>query len=145
MVDPVVIYFDPSAEDREILPDELKKLTDGFREAVIEELGDTYPVVDNPAADVLRIRCAITDVVPSNAALNVATSLVAFVPVDMGGAAIEALVVRVAEEAQPRSRARRHILKRATEILEIAGRQRRFKRRHAEARLRGRECEAACK
>ena len=89
MLDPVTIYFDPEAKDREILPDELKKLTDGFREAVIEELGDTYPVVDIPADDVLRIRCAITDIVPSNVALNFATSLVAFVPFDMGGAAIE--------------------------------------------------------
>ena len=89
MLDPVTIYFDPEAQGREIVPDELKKLTDGFREAVIEELGDAYPVVDKPANDVLRIRCAITDVVPSNAALNVATSVIAFVPVDMGGAAIE--------------------------------------------------------
>lgn len=89
MLDPVTIYFHSEAQDREILPDELKKLTDGFRDAVIVELGDAYPVVDRPAADVLRIRCAITDIVPSNAALNVATSLVAFVPVDMGGAAIE--------------------------------------------------------
>ena len=89
LLDPVTIYFDPDAQNREILPDELKKLTDSFREAVIEELGDDYPVVDTPAADVLRIRCAITDIIPSNAALNVATSLIAFVPVDMGGAAIE--------------------------------------------------------
>lgn len=89
MLDPVTIYFDPAAEDREIRPDELKKLTDGFREAVMDELGDAYPVVDTPDSDVLRIRCAITDIVPSNAALNVASSLIAFVPVDMGGAAIE--------------------------------------------------------
>ena len=89
MLDPVTIYFDAEAQDREIQPDELKKLTDGFRDAVIEELGDAYPVVGMHAPDVLRIRCAITDIVPSNAALNVATSLAAFVPVDMGSAAIE--------------------------------------------------------
>lgn len=88
-LDPVAIYFHPEAQGREILPDELKKLTDAFREAVMEELGDAYPVVNSASDDVLRIRCAITDVVPSNATLNVATSLVAFVPVDMGGAAIE--------------------------------------------------------
>lgn len=89
MLDPVTIYFDPEAEGRGILPDELKKLTDSFLEAVTEELGDDYPIVDTPSADVLRIRCAITDIAPSNAALNVASSLIAFVPVDMGGAAIE--------------------------------------------------------
>lgn len=89
MLDPVTIYFHPEAQGREILPDELKKLTDAFRDEVVEALGDAYPVVDTPAADVLRIRCAVTDIVPSNAALNVATSLIAFVPVDMGGAAIE--------------------------------------------------------
>ena len=55
LLDPVTIYFDPAAQNREILPDELKKLTDSFREAVIEELGDDYPVVDTPAADVVAL------------------------------------------------------------------------------------------
>ena len=89
MLDPVVIYYHSEAQGREILPDELSKLTVSFRQAVVAELGEDYPVVEQPGPDVLRIRCAITDVIPAKAALNVVTSLVAFVPVDMGGAAIE--------------------------------------------------------
>lgn len=89
MLDPVVIYYHSEAQGREIFPDELSMLTDTFRQAVITELGDDYPVVEEPGPDVLRIRCAITDIIPTKAALNVVTSLVAFVPVDMGGAAIE--------------------------------------------------------
>jgi hypothetical protein len=38
----------------------------------------------------LRIRAAITDVAPANPALNVVTTAVAFAPLDLGGAAIEA-------------------------------------------------------
>ena len=89
IIDPVSIYYHHEAQGREILPDELAKLTEAFYQAVIDELGDEYPVVERPGADVLRIRCAITDVIPANVSLNVVTSMVAFVPVDMGGAAIE--------------------------------------------------------
>jgi hypothetical protein len=35
MIDPVSIYFHPEAQDREIFPDELKKLTDEFLAAVV--------------------------------------------------------------------------------------------------------------
>jgi hypothetical protein len=89
ILDPVAVYYHPQASEREIRPDELKKLTDSFRAAVVEHLGDDYRVTDEPGADVLRVRCAITDVIPVRPALNAFTSLVAFVAVDVGGAAIE--------------------------------------------------------
>jgi hypothetical protein len=89
ILEPIAVYYHPESSDREIRPDELKQLTDSFREAVIAHLGDDYRVTDEPAADVLRIRCAITDVIPVRPALNAFTSLVAVVAVDVGGAAIE--------------------------------------------------------
>jgi hypothetical protein len=89
MLDPLSIYYHPQARGREILPEELTKLTDAFREAVVEELGADYRVVEQSGPDVLRVHAAITDVIPTKAALNVVTSVVAFVPVNMGGAAIE--------------------------------------------------------
>lgn len=89
IIDPVSIYYHPDAQGREILPEELAKLTSAFYQNVVDELGEEYSIVEQPGADVLRIRCAITDVIPVKATLNVATSLIAFVPVDMGGAAIE--------------------------------------------------------
>ena len=90
MIDPVLIYYDPNAEHRQIQPDELKKLTDYFREVTIKEVQDAYPVVDTPGPDVLRIRAAITDVIPANPILNVASAAGVGIPIDMGGAAMEA-------------------------------------------------------
>jgi hypothetical protein len=90
MLDPVVVYFHPQASSKAIQPDEVAKLAMFFREAVVTELQGAYPVVNSPGPDVLRIRAAITDVVPASPALNVVTTAVAFVPLDLGGAAIEA-------------------------------------------------------
>lgn len=90
MLDPVVVYYHPQAGSKAIQPEELARLATYFREAVIAELQGTYPVVTAPGPDVLRIRAAITDVVPASPALNVVTTAVAFVPLDLGGAAIEA-------------------------------------------------------
>lgn len=91
MIDPVVVYFHPDAENRQIEPDVLKELTDYFRNAVIEEVQDTYPVVTTPGHDVLRIRAAITDLIPANPFINIITTAGACLPLDMGGASMEAM------------------------------------------------------
>ena len=91
IIDPVVVYFHPDAKNRQIEPDVLKELTDYFRTVVIEEVQDSYPVVDAPGPDVLRIRAAITDLIPANPFLNVVTTAGVGVPVDMGGASMEAM------------------------------------------------------
>ncbi|MDD4893725.1 MAG: DUF3313 domain-containing protein [Candidatus Omnitrophica bacterium] len=90
MIDPVVVYFHPDARNRAIQPEELEKLTKFFRETVIKEVEDKYPVVDTAAPDVLRIRAAITDVIPLKPVTNILAVAIIGVPLDMGGAAIEA-------------------------------------------------------
>jgi hypothetical protein len=90
MLDPVVIYYHSEAGSRAIQPEEVQKLAAYFREAVVSELKDSYPVTTTPGPQVLRIRTAISDVVAANPAVNVVTTAVAFLPLDMGGAAIEA-------------------------------------------------------
>lgn len=90
MIDPVVVYFHPEAKYRQIDPEAVKKLTDYFRTVVEEQLASDYPIVATPGPDVLRVRAAITEIVPANPALNIATTAAMFVPLDMGGAAIEA-------------------------------------------------------
>ena len=90
MIDPVVVYFHPEAKYRQIDPEAVKKLTDYFRTVVAEELASEYPIVATPGPDVLRVRAAITEIVPANPAVNIVTTAAAFVPLDMGGAAIEA-------------------------------------------------------
>lgn len=89
MLDPVAVRFHPLANDRQVRPDELVRLTDAFREAVVAELGQDCAVTDEPAPDVLRVRCAITDVVPVQPVINLVSELAVFVAVDIGGAAIE--------------------------------------------------------
>ena len=90
MIDPVVIYLHPDAKNRQIDPAVLKELTDYFRNTVILEVQDAYPVVDKPGPDVLRIRAAITDIIPANPLINTTMILAVGLPVDMGGAAMEA-------------------------------------------------------
>lgn len=90
LLDPIMVYYSPAAKDQHIHPDELKKLTDYFRNAVIEAVKDAYPVVDKPGRGVLRIRAAITDVIPTNPFVNIVTVATSLTPVDIGGAAIEA-------------------------------------------------------
>ena len=52
---------------------------------------DGYPVVDKPGPDVCRIRAAITDLVPANPFVNIVTTAGVGLPVDMGGASMEAM------------------------------------------------------
>ncbi len=71
MIDHIVISLKSDAEYKAIDPDEMKKLTDYFREAIVRELGTDYPVVDQPGPGVLRARIAITDLVPTKTAVTV--------------------------------------------------------------------------
>lgn len=90
MIDPVVVYLHPDARNRPVPAEELNKLTEYFRETVVREVRDEYPVVDTPGPDVLRIRAAITDVIPVSPVTNILSVAAIGVPLDMGGAAIEA-------------------------------------------------------
>ena len=65
MMDHVVFYFSDDSRYKGIHPDELKELSDIFHNAVVESLGDAYPLVDEPGPDVMRLRIAVTDVVAS--------------------------------------------------------------------------------
>lgn len=90
MIDPVVVYLHPDARNRPVQPAALEKLTAYFRETVVKEVEDEYPVVEVAGPDVLRIRAAITDVIPVEPVVNVLTTAAIGIPLDMGGAAIEA-------------------------------------------------------
>ena len=89
MLDPLVVYLSPKAENRQIETDQIRALADYFEEAVRAELKEDYPIVDEAAPGVLRIRAALTDLRPANPAVNVVTALAVPVRFDLGGAAIE--------------------------------------------------------
>ena len=71
MIDKIVISLKDDAEYKAIDPEEMKTLTDYFREAIVRELGSDYPVVNQSGPDVLRARIAITDLVPTKTAVTV--------------------------------------------------------------------------
>jgi len=66
------------AEYKNIDPTELKALTDYFQEAVKRELGTAYPIVDEPGPDVLRVRSAITELVPTKTGYSVVALVVPY-------------------------------------------------------------------
>lgn len=75
MVEEVQFYLKKSAADQGIQASELKELSDTFHRAVFDALGNAYPVVTEPGADVLRIRLAITDIETSNPAVSGITTV----------------------------------------------------------------------
>jgi hypothetical protein len=70
IIDRVVVVLGHEAGGRAVDPENLMKLTRYMRTALIVAVRDAYPVVEEPGADVLRLRVAITDVVPTRPALN---------------------------------------------------------------------------
>lgn len=89
MIDPITIMFHEKSKSHAIQPEKLTVLTDSFKTALAKQLGDDYQLTHEAGPGVLRIQAALTDVKTSNAALNLTTTLIAFVPLDMGGASIE--------------------------------------------------------
>jgi hypothetical protein len=76
MMDHVVFYLSKDAKYKGIHADEMKELADAFHKAFAEALGNAYPLVDKPGKGVLRIRTAITDLVPSKPGLSGVTTVV---------------------------------------------------------------------
>lgn len=66
MFDRVSVWLSPEAENRDVDPAVFKKMSDYFRNALVEAVEDGYTVVDQPGSNVIRVRAAITDVEPSD-------------------------------------------------------------------------------
>ena len=75
MLDEAQFYLKRSAADQGIQASELKELSDTFHRAIFDALGNAYPLVTEPGADVLRIRLAITDIETSNPAVSGITTV----------------------------------------------------------------------
>lgn len=90
MLDPVQVCLLPEARERELRREDVSRMTDYFRAKAVEAVQSGYPVVNAPGPGVLRIRAAITDLVPTNVAQNLLTTAAVGLAVDMGGASMEA-------------------------------------------------------
>ena len=60
MVDSVIFFLADDSEYKGIDPNELKELSDGFNQAIVDAFKDKYAIVTEPGPDVARIRIAIT-------------------------------------------------------------------------------------
>lgn len=89
MIDPVTVRMETEKKGRDIDPEDLAAFIEEVSATFSQSLAPDYPVVTVPGPDVLRIRTVITDIDIAKPAVNLVTTLVAFVPMDMGGASIE--------------------------------------------------------
>jgi hypothetical protein len=76
MLDSVIFFFAEDSKYKGIDPGELKDLADAFNQMALKALGDDYPVVAEPAPDVLRIRVAITKLEPASPGRSIISSVV---------------------------------------------------------------------
>ena len=81
IMDQVTFYLKNDAKDKGIQPDDIKELTEAFDNAVRENIGKNYPLVDQPGPDVMRIRFAITDLVPNKPGISAVTTVM---PIGLG-------------------------------------------------------------
>jgi hypothetical protein len=98
LFEPVVVSLGKAASDNQASADEVKNLSEHLRAAFTDELTrGGYSIVNKPGEGVLRVRTALTELVPVDPAKNIAAKAVGsvigvglFLPtVDIGQAAIE--------------------------------------------------------
>jgi hypothetical protein len=72
ILDPVIVYLLPKAEDRGIDPEQLAKLTQYFTNAITDELNKSgnYQIVTEPGPGIMVLRVAITNVEPNGGTTN---------------------------------------------------------------------------
>jgi hypothetical protein len=61
LLDPVEVTYTKGQEHGPIAPDDLQRLRFFFRRAVEKKVGARYPLVTEPAPDVLRLRARVVD------------------------------------------------------------------------------------
>jgi hypothetical protein len=89
LLDRIVVVLDKDAEYMAIDPADMMALTDYFREAIKRELGKDYPLVNEAGPDVLRVRIAITGLVPTKTGMSVVMVAVPFATVpDLASGAV---------------------------------------------------------
>ena len=78
LIDRIKVWYKDDSDYKGIDPDDLKALTDYFHQAIVKAVGDDYEIVTEPGPDVLRVRIAVTDLVPNKPAASVVTLAVPF-------------------------------------------------------------------
>ncbi len=81
MVDQVTFFLKDDAKYKGIQPEDIKELTEAFDNAVRENIGKYYELADQPGPDVVRIRVAITDLVPGKPGVSAVSTVL---PIGLG-------------------------------------------------------------
>ena len=81
IVESVVFYFADNSEDKGIDAVEMKELADAFNQEIVNALKGKHNIVSEPAADIVRLKIAITGVKKSKPGLSAVSSIM---PVGMG-------------------------------------------------------------
>jgi len=78
LIDRIKVWYKDDSDYKGIDPDDLKALTDYFHQAIVKAVGDDYNVVNEVGPDVLRVRIAVTDLVPNKPEASVVSLVVPF-------------------------------------------------------------------
>jgi hypothetical protein len=76
LLERIMVWHKEDAAFKGIDPTTLKMLVDYLHQAIVKALGNAYPIVSEPGPDVMKVRIAITQVVPTQVELS-AVALVA--------------------------------------------------------------------
>jgi hypothetical protein len=75
IVEPFEVALSPEVSEQSIDPEDLEQLSKYMYDAIVIVLRDVYPVVTEPGLEVLRLRVAITELVPTKPVLNTAETV----------------------------------------------------------------------
>jgi len=75
LIERIQVFVKEDSKHKGIDPTDMKMLTDYFYEALVKEIKPTAQIVDVPGPDVIGIRIAIVDIVPTVYALSIAGTL----------------------------------------------------------------------
>ena len=78
MIERIKVYITPSANQQPIDPTDLKTLIDYFHTALVRNLSQNVQVVDAAGPGVLRVRLALTSLVPTNTVDSLAGTAVPY-------------------------------------------------------------------
>jgi hypothetical protein len=94
IIEPIVIAFRQTPDEQVFTDEELRELSAYYEQAVIEALSRKggYPIVDDPAPGVARIRIGITDVEETIGILNISI-YTKITGLGLGGASFEGEIV----------------------------------------------------
>lgn len=88
-IEPVQVRLASDEPVAEVSKQEQEQLASSLHAALVSGLKDSYPIAEGPGPDTMIIRPALTHLKPVTPAVNVATTLLIGIPIDVGEAAVE--------------------------------------------------------